>query len=92
MPQWLDAFEIRACDLATVQAGARRRRRVARHLPGQEPAREREVRDEAEAEPLADGQELRLRITAEQRVLALLGDVRRAEASGRDALRIVSGR
>ena len=80
--------EIRGRDLAPVQPRARRRRRVARDLSGEEPAREREVRDEPEPEPRAGRQQLGLGVAAQQRVLALLRDerVRRKRADALECL------
>ena len=47
---------------------------LARHLAGEQAARQREVRDEPEPEPLAGRQQLVLRAAREPRVFALLRD------------------
>ena len=75
-PQPLDAVEVGVVDRPAVQARALGRRSVARDLAGEEPAREREERDEAEPEPLAGGQHLGFGLAAQPGVLALLRDVR----------------
>src|SRR5581483_9572080 len=62
---------------------------AARVLAGEEPAREREVREEAEPEPLACGQHLVLWLALDERVLVLDGDEPREAALAGDVLRLL---
>ena len=72
-------------ELAAVQPRSLRRRLAAPVLAGEQAAREREVRDEADAEPLAGRQQLVLRAAREPRVLVLLRGERRQLALAGDA-------
>ena len=78
--QAFDATEIVLVDLPAVQPRSGLWRVLARHLAREQPAREREVGNEAETEPLARGQQVALGVALEPRVLALLRDVRQAQS------------
>src|SRR5439155_17797542 len=71
----LDPVVLLVRDLLAGETRPLRRRRTAVVLAGEETAREREVRDEAEPEPLAGWQQLALGVAREPRVLALLRHV-----------------
>ena len=72
-----------------MQARPLRRRGASVVLAGEDPARERDVGDEADPEPLTCRQELPLGSGLQPGVLALLGHERRQSPLGRDRVRLL---
>ncbi len=85
----LDPVEVSVVELPSVQPRPLRGGLAAAVLPGQEPARERKVGDEADAEALAGRQQLLFGFELQPGVFALLAGERRQAALCRDRVRLL---